>query len=310
MKKITLALTLITAFAFNLSAQEISFEISEGYELGNIYGQNNWETTDNENGGFIENQIITDELASNGNYSLKLNKEPDLPGKLDPYIGAFYNYSDPVSMDDTEFSADLYFSEQDPNNFNFLMALVDITESRYRTYINFFFDGSINVFVKGGPTGIQVVYTGHNWEKETWYNVKIKTVGEDVKFYINGEVIYEGTSVSVGQVDQLRFVHDNYEGSAYIDNFKTNSQPLAISSFETTETISHFYNSEAKILSLKSNDARFSGISIFNVLGQNVLNKNLSNSAENINLERLNDGVYIVKLNMANATKTFKILKQ
>ncbi|WP_051285206.1 T9SS type A sorting domain-containing protein [Aequorivita capsosiphonis] len=309
MKKFTSFLALTIAFGFGLNAQNISFETSEGYTLGDINGQNHWITTEDGAGGFIENQVITDEAASDGSYSLKLTQEPDLPGSLDPYVGGFYNYATPVSMDNAEISAAIYIDDQNPLHFNFLMGLVDLQEERYRTYINFFFDGTINVFVKGGPTGIQLVYTGHNWEKETWYNVKIETVGEDLKFYINEELIYEGIAVSEGLIDQVRFAHDNYEGFAYVDNFRTN-ETLAVSDYTTDVDFTHFYNKNSQILTLKSQDNTFSNISIFDILGQNMLTEGLSKKTENIDMSRLISGVYIVKLNIGKATKTFKFLKQ
>lgn len=309
MKKITSILALTIAFGFGLTAQNISFETSENYTLGNIDGQNNWITTEDGAGGFIQNQVVTDEASSEGSYSLKLTQEPDLPGSLDAYVGGFYNYSTPVSMEAAEISADIFIDDQNPQHFNFLMGLVDLQGERYRTYINFFFDGSINVFVKGGPTGIQLVYTGHNWEKETWYNVKIETIGENLKFYINEEVIYEGIAISEGLIDQVRFAHDNYEGFAYIDNFTT-SDVLAVADFNVDEDFTHFYNKDSKILTLKSQNKEFTNISVFNILGQNVLTENLTKKSERVDMANLISGVYIVKLNIGNASKTFKFLKQ
>lgn len=81
------------------------------------------------------------------------------------------------------------------------MALVDLEENRYRTYFDFFFNGDINVFVKGGPTGIQMVYTGKKWTAATWFNAKIETLGDSVKFHIDGELVYKGLLVSSGAID-------------------------------------------------------------------------------------------------------------
>ena len=63
MKKISPFLVFIFACSFGINAQNISFENTEGYTLGNINGQNNW-STPIDNNGFITNQVITDEISS------------------------------------------------------------------------------------------------------------------------------------------------------------------------------------------------------------------------------------------------------
>ncbi|WP_179285916.1 hypothetical protein [Chryseobacterium sp. VAUSW3] len=43
-------------FCSSISAQnQISFETSEGYQLGSLNGQNSWQITDDGEGNFVEN---------------------------------------------------------------------------------------------------------------------------------------------------------------------------------------------------------------------------------------------------------------
>lgn len=298
-------------FCLGAMAQTISFESSEDYVLGNINGQSNWETTSDDQGGNIQNQVITDEAASDGEYSFKISKEPSFSGQPQPLVGGFYNYPTPISNTEASFSTDIYINSlQDSSALTFLMGLVhfDTGDGRYRTYLNFNHLGFIEVFVKGGPTGIMVDYTGKTWQRDTWYNIKIETSGEMVKFFLDNEEIYEGTLVSGGPIDQVRFVHDNYDGFVYVDNFKTNDESLSVDNLVSAE-ISYFYNKSTKLLSLNSGDLPFSEAIIFNALGQKVINRDLSNREEAIDLSQLNDGIYIVKLNIGNQSKTVKVLK-
>lgn len=311
MKKNILATLVILTFCVGAKAQTISFETSEGYSLGNINGQSNWETTSNDQGGNIENQVITNGAASEGDNSFKIIKEPAFSGQPQPLVGGFYNYPTPISNTAATFSADIYINSlQDSNALTFLMGLVhfDSEGGKYRTYVNFHHQGYVEVFVSGGPTGIMVDYTGMTWLPETWYNIRVETLGASVKFFMDNEEIYEGTLVSDGPIEQVRFVHDNYDGFVYIDNFRTNDEPLSTNDFNAS-TITHFYDKDSKTLTLNSQDSLITNISIFNILGQQLIDKVEANQTATINMSALQDGIYIVKSNLGNATNTLKILK-
>src|SRR5690606_26319056 len=59
-------------FCSTISAQnKISFETSEGYQLGSINGQNSWQITDDGDGNFVENQLVSAEKFTSGIYSFK-----------------------------------------------------------------------------------------------------------------------------------------------------------------------------------------------------------------------------------------------
>ena len=66
-KKLLLIMVLVSTLSF---AQEvISFETAEGFSVGNIDGQNGWFTTSSVSGN-ITNEVISDELATDGSNSL------------------------------------------------------------------------------------------------------------------------------------------------------------------------------------------------------------------------------------------------
>lgn len=311
MKKITLLLSSVLLTAMSLHAQTISFEASEGYELGDINGQNNWTVVQDEDGSFIQNQVIIDEMASEGTYSLKITQEPEYNGFTDPIIGGFYNYDTAVSSDDASFSADVYISsEQGMSGLSFLFGLVDSEEERYRTYVNFAYDGYMDALVQSPEAGmIQRVDLGATWEPDTWYNIKIETNGSEVTFYLNDEPIHIGELASTGDIDQVRFVHDNYEGSVYIDNFVTNSENLSISDIETQD-FTHFYNTNNQTLNLKTQNALFSGAKVFNVLGQEIWSQDLNGQTETMDMSIHSDGLYLVNVSIGETSKVIKIIKQ
>ncbi len=93
-----------------------------------------------------------------------------------------------------------------------------------------------------------------------------------------------------------------------IDNLTVTST-LSVDEF-SINSFSNFYDKESDILTLKSDVSAFSGVEIYNLLGQNVVSRTLSNTTETIQLSSLQDGVYIVKVLINGNSKSFKLLKQ
>lgn len=83
---------------------------------------------------------------------------------------------------------------------------------------------------------------------------------------------------------------------------------LGIDDIETN-TFTHFYNSDFDVLTLESSNLALVSIELYNIIGQQVLNRNLSQTRETITLSFLEDGIYIAKINIDDNTQTLKILK-
>ncbi len=84
---------------------------------------------------------------------------------------------------------------------------------------------------------------------------------------------------------------------------------LGTNDFEKNQ-LSHFYNKNTEMLQLESSILALGKIEVYNVLGQNVLNKALSNFSEDVSLASLNDGIYVIKIKVGDGEKTIKLLKQ
>lgn len=83
---------------------------------------------------------------------------------------------------------------------------------------------------------------------------------------------------------------------------------LSINDFNI-ESFSHHYNKNEQTLNLDSPELAFDGIEIFSLLGQNVLTRDLSRSAEEINVSNLVDGIYLTKVTINGSVETFKFIK-
>jgi len=95
-----------------------------------------------------------------------------------------------------------------------------------------------------------------------------------------------------------------------IDTLTITEETLSLDENVNSNAFNYFYNKNTKMLSLKSSDLNLEKIELYNVIGKNVLSKNINSSSEDINLENLRDGLYIFKVSIGNAVKTVKFIKQ
>ncbi|WP_299383963.1 T9SS type A sorting domain-containing protein [uncultured Lacinutrix sp.] len=96
-----------------------------------------------------------------------------------------------------------------------------------------------------------------------------------------------------------------------IYSFTTEEDPsLSIEDFVRNDTISHFYNTNSNDLTFKSSNLAFTNLEIYSILGQQVLNRKLSQTTETINLSNLTDGIYIAKVSIDGKTETIKFVKK
>ena len=94
-----------------------------------------------------------------------------------------------------------------------------------------------------------------------------------------------------------------------IDDVSVSTATLAIEDFNK-DNFKYFYSPDNKTLTLKSANKPISSVAIYNLLGQTVINKQLSNTSEDINLSTLVDGIYIARIKINNSTTAIKFLKQ
>ena len=71
---------------------------------------------------------------------------------------------------------------------------------------------------------------------------------------------------------------------------------------------SHYIDNNT-ILNIRANEA-LANVNLFNILGQEVVNKSLSSNIETINIAALPSGIYIARVSDANQAQTFKIIKK
>lgn len=225
MKKITfIFLLFILPFIAKAQSLEISFESNESYTLGDLHSQNNWTTTGCGTDCNVENQVISADDSTDGDWSLKLTTESEFGGQSNgPIIGGFYALPEAVERDGMTFSYDFKISDGfngNGNDYRFAMIGPDENNDLFLGFLlDFSFNGNIRVI--NNSVEFETVST---WTEGVWYNIKVETTSTEITYFIDGESL--GTFNLLTEVDftSFRFVHDNYGGEALIDNIKINAE--------------------------------------------------------------------------------------
>lgn len=285
--------------------QAISFEPIEGFNVGDINGQAGWISTPT--GGVPENvthQTINSDKASDGNRSLRIVKENTYGTQTDPIIGGFYNLSAPLAYNSFSVSFDINMSQLNGSDFGF--QGVNNTDDEFVVRLDFGKSGWIKILDMLSGTQ-NLVSTPSAWLPNTWYRLKVVGSATDVRYYLNDILIYIGSAANSLNINQLRFVHNNSLGSAYIDNIKINSElgVMAVhDSKVSTQEISLYPNPTNDFININT-AAKVKSIELYDKTGKLIKTEINTNKIE---VKGLIAGVYSVNIKTEDRNFTEKVI--
>ncbi|NIF04998.1 T9SS type A sorting domain-containing protein [Chryseobacterium sp. Tr-659] len=294
----------IICSAFSFAQQTISFENNEGFNTGNINGQAGWISTPT--GGQPENvgnQMISADKASDGSRSLKIVKEPTYGTQPDPIIGGFYNLPTPLAYNNFSVSFDINMSQVSGSVFGF--QGVNNTNDAIVARIDFDKTGVIKIM--NMVSGIlDLVSMPEIWSPNIWYRFKVVGTASDIRYYLNNTLIYTGSAASTLNIDQLRFVHNNTLGSAYIDNIKINTELVmgVKDSQETHKILSLYPNPATDFIYINSLD-KIKGVEIYDASGKQMKTEMNDNK---INVKGFLPGFYLINIQTERKKITEKVI--
>ena len=309
MKKITLILIgLITLNAFGQDL--ISFESGEGYSLGDINGQDNWFVSASGPTPIV-NQEVSNEQASDGSFSLRLSEDPAFGGQAQINTGAFYPLAGPLDTAMTILSFDIYIDSFSGTRFD--VGFDNTVEDLTITAVAVNTGGSVNVYtneVDGGDNStVEFNDTGEDLVEDTWYNVRIEINNNNQEVFLDDVSIFSGTlGISNVDIQRLVVVHDNKGGVFFFDNFRINDDSLSNTDVALNNYDFRFASSTEELL-LNSPSQIMEQVSVFNMMGQQVLNKRLGNNSERIGLKNLSSGMYVAQISVNGSVETLKFIK-
>ncbi len=291
--------------AVTFAQQEtISFEASEGYQLGTIHNQNGWTVTQG-SGGFIQNQVISAEKSKTGSYSFKNAHEPTFPDQWFPIFGAVREFAEPASYNGFTISYDVLATGQMGADFEFVLYSVDENEE-------FVPVAGVGIENRGFIYLIDDVnygfeYAVQEWTPNTWVNIRIEVTAASIKYYVNNTL--ELDIANYTQLDILGFnmLHNNYGNDAYYDNIVVTRGTMSSDSFSKS-AITTYPNPAKDILNIQAPDGTtVSNVEIYTINGQKLM----ESTTLNVNVSSLANGMYIAKIYSEDgASQTKKFLKK
>lgn len=302
MKKIyTFATVLVASMTF--AQNNFSFEASEGFKLGELHGQQGWEVTLNRDDKPIKNQSISNENATDGTNSLKIDVDTTENFGWFAIYGASKTLSEAQNFKDLKIEFDVRLTKQEGSSFDFGSWGVEDEEFVPVFYFAFNATGKIEV-VK--DSSYEYVDTGAKWNVNTWYKLRAEINETEIKYFVNNQLVYTGANYSKSKVLGFNFLHDNFDGAAFIDNIKIDNKSLATYEAQIKNNVKIFPNPAKNVIEVQSND-KLESYSIFNLAGQKVLSGSF---VSKINVESLAKGTYILQTKTSdNKTHSTKLIK-
>ncbi len=295
-----LAASLLSSLTF--AQQTISFEASEGFTLGTIHEQNGWEVTEGSD-GFVTNQVITDETASEGTFSFKNANEPSFGDQFFPIFGAVKTFDTPADFNNFTISYDVKANIKLGADFEFTLYAIDAEEEFVPVAGIGIENRGFIYMIKDINYGFE--YAATEWVLNEWTNIKIEVTATDIKYYVNNNL--QGTFPNTTSLNILGFnmLHNNYGGDAFYDNFQITTGSLSTSDF-AKQNLALYPNPATNAVSINS-ESDITNVEIFTLNGQKVLE---SNQPSNIDISVLSKGMYLLKATDDSGNiNTSKLLK-
>jgi|SRR5690625_39633 len=296
------ALLLFTA---GIQAQmTISFEETEGFELGTLHNQNGWEVTESQGEGVITNQVISDEMASDGSFSFKNAHEPDYNEQWFPIFGAAKTFATPLDYTDFSVSYDVLVTDTMGADFEFAVYTIIDDEFTPVAGLGMEFTGGMYVITDSeyGSTPLET-----EWVPNTWVTIKIEVNEEEVKYYVEDELQHTMNNFSLSDIHGINLLHNNYGNDAYYDNIRITSSTLGVEEQEF-EKIKIYPNPTSDFVNIELQGAQnVKEISVYNITGKRIVSQNKTK----VDLRLLPSGTYILKISMTDGQNLIrKVIKR
>ncbi|PZU83167.1 MAG: hypothetical protein DI529_13070 [Chryseobacterium sp.] len=282
----------------NFGQQKISFETSEGYNLGTVVGQKEWTVkTDNvPNNNF---KVVTGK-ASDGNNSVEVTSTNNYTENFTFLFKKIPEYNR-LSV-----SADVKLEKLDSSDY-YMLSLY------YNNNGNYSWAGGFNFMYSGklyADSDVNFLDLG-SWVPDKWYNLRIEidhVTEKNVKYYLDNQLVHTSAlGPKVVRANDLNFEFDN-DGSGFIvDNIIIKDMDqLSVSDINKTQ-INIFPNPTSDFINIKS-DEKIKSIKLYNASGSLVKTEN--NEFSRINVSNLPKGNYVISIETDSGIETKKIIKE
>lgn len=290
----SLAIALLSVSLFG-QQQKISFETSEGYNVGTVIGQKDWTVkTDNvPNSSF---KVVTGK-ATDGNNSVEVTSTNAYTENMT------YLFKKIPEYNRLSVSADVKLEKLNSSEY-YMLSLY------YNNNGNYSWAGGFNFLISGkfyADSDVNFLDLG-NWIPDRWYNLRIEidhVIEKNVKYYLDNQLVHTSAlSDKVLRANDLNFEFDNDGSGFIIDNIIIKDMDqLAVNDINKTQ-ISIFPNPSYDFINIKS-DAEIKSIKIYDIKGSLIKSDNLSK----IDISALPKGNYVISIETRSGIETKKFIK-
>jgi len=311
MKKILLSIFTL-ASAFSVSAQTIIFEDNfDSYTAGSgVVAQNPlwsyWAA------GTASDGLVSSDFAASGTNSVLVDGQgTDLVLPIGPYSAGKY---------DVKFK--MYIPTGSTGGYFNALHTWSASSTTYQWACDVFFDGSGNVtWTTGGAPG-----GGASVALDTWFDIQITAdMDNDLgKIYLNGAVINEfqwslnnanggaGTN-AIAAIDFFGTDAASGQGTYYVDDVQVvESTGISVKPVARITKVSVFPNPANDNINIEFPENFVGGdIQVLDLTGKAIIREKISqNSIKKINIESLQNGVYLIKISNNGINYTDRLIKK
>lgn len=281
--------------------QKISFETSEGYNAGNLAGQQGWTGW----GGLpLVNAQVVALNATDGANSFNMISG----GDIQDFCGVEKNISSFVTSNDVEISFDYNFA-----GINFS----DYEVAIYNDGVSYDYTAAFRIDYLTGTLSYRTAtgfVEGPVLSPNQWYNLKIVIRQSDntLQYFSNGTEIYSGALGTSKNAQIIDFVYDDYGTGFRVDHIQINNL-VTLSTNETSkrESVKIYPNPVSEQLNIEVDD-KIQSVIIFDAKGSLVRNysENGISNGRIIDVSDLNTGIYLVKVKTKTSEFVKKVIKK
>ena len=295
-KKLLISTLSILLFGNSIFAQEtkISFETSEGYNLGNFNGQKGWS-----NWGYVDktHSQVVNTIASHGANSVAVIADE---AQEENWGGIFY---DAPTYKRMSISADIYLDSLNSADYDMLtLYSMDVEEYERLGGFYYSYDATLEV-------GDDTTIVTKTWQAKKWYNLKVNIDfnTKKIEYYLDNIKITTSTFNSqINSIKEFDFEFDNYRSGFKVDNVKIqNLDNLGASEIEKN-AVQVYPNPSSDFINFKGlKDVE--QISVFDATGKLF---HQSDSVAPIDVKTWKSGLYLIKIKSKDSEFTTKFIKK
>lgn len=280
--------------SLNAQNQKISFEESEGFNLGNLNFQQNWF-----NWGYVseENSKINNNNSSKGSNSAQvINNEIEEGnwGGIAYPIANYRKYS---------ISADFYLENINNSTYEMLGLYNENNDYDLIGGLIFYFDGEI------AYEDMKNSETVGSWIPKKWYNIKaeVDLAAKKITYFLDNVKVQETIISDLNnEITEVDFSFDNYGSGFFVDNINiVDLENLGLTENNKT-AISIYPNPATSYVNINSLE-KIDTIIITDLTGKVITKEQNSNK---INVNHLPKGVYLIKIKTDNSESIQKFIKK